>query len=121
MYLRKTTKSRNDVSLDSALNTDADGNELLLQDVLGSESDALFKTYENLVEKDQLKNALNSLLPREKTIMQMRYGIGTDSEEMTQKEVADSLDISQSYISRLEKKILDKLKLEIEKQDKIEV
>ena len=120
MYLRKISKTKNDVSLDSALNTDSEGNELLLQDVLGTESDALFKTYESLVEKDQLKNAINSLLPREKTIMEMRYGIGSDSEEMTQKEVADKLDISQSYISRLEKKILDKLKLEIEKQDKVE-
>ena len=121
MYLRKISKSKNDISLDSALNTDSEGNELLLQDVLGTETDALFKTYESLVEKDQLKNAINSLLPREKTIMEMRYGIVSGGEELTQKEVADKLDISQSYISRLEKKILDKLKHEIEKQDKIEV
>ena len=114
-------KTKNDVSLDCALNTDADGNELLLEDVIGTEPDSLFKTYESLVEKDQLKKAIDSLLPREKTIMQMRYGVGTDQEEMTQKEVADKLDISQSYISRLEKKILDKLKAEIEKQDRVEV
>ena len=120
MYLRKITKTRNDVSLDSALNTDADGNELLLQDVLGTETDALFKTYENLVEKDELKKAIEALLPREKTIMEMRYGIGKNSEEMTQKEVAEKLEISQSYISRLEKKILDKLKIEMEKMDKVD-
>lgn len=121
MYLRKMAKTKNDVSLDSSLNTDSEGNELLLADVVGTEPDALFKTYEGLVEKDQLKNALNSLQPRERTIMKMRYGVGTDSAEMTQKEVADKLEISQSYISRLEKKILDKLKSEIEKQDRVEV
>ena len=120
MYLRKMSKTKNDISLDSSLNTDADGNELLLADVVGTDSDALFKTYESLVEKDQLAIAINSLLPREKQIMEMRYGI-SGAEEMTQKEVADKLEISQSYISRLEKKILDKLKTEIEKQDEVNV
>lgn len=117
MHLRKVTKTKGDVSLENPLNVDADGNELLLSDVIGSEPDSLFKTYESLVEKDQLAQAVNSLQPREKTIMEMRYGLISGEEEMTQKEVADKLEISQSYISRLEKKILDKLKRNIEMQD----
>lgn len=116
MHLRKTAKTKNDISLDAPLNTDSEGNELLLADVLGSEPDALFKAYESLVETDQLKAAINSLLPREKDIMEMRYGLVNET-ELTQKEVADKLDISQSYISRLEKKILDKLKTNIQKQN----
>ena len=116
MHLRKTSKNKTDISLENPLNVDSDGNELILSDVIGSEPDALFKTYENLIEKDQLKLAIDSLHPREKTIMEMRYGLISD-EEMTQKEVADKLEISQSYISRLEKKILDKLKSNIKKQN----
>ncbi len=116
MYMRKNSKTKLDLSLDNPLNTDSDGNELLLQDVIGTDPDMLFKTYENLVEKDQLKIAVESLMPRERNIMEMRYGLNTNK-EMTQKEVADELEISQSYISRLEKKILDKLKHNIEKQN----
>lgn len=116
MYMRKNSKTKLDLSLDNPLNTDSDGNELQLQDVIGTDPDMLFKTYENLVEKDQLKIAVESLMPRERNIMEMRYGLNTNK-EMTQKEVADELEISQSYISRLEKKILDKLKHNIEKQN----
>lgn len=116
MYMRKNSKTKLDLSLDNPLNTDSDGNELLLQDVIGTDPDMLFKTYENLVEKDQLKIAVESLMPRERNIMEMRYGLNANK-EMTQKEVADELEISQSYISRLEKKILDKLKHNIEKQN----
>ena len=114
MHLRKVSKTKADISLENPLNIDSDGNELLLSDVIGTEPDAMLKTYESLVERNQLKKAINSLLPREKTIMEMRYGLDSDH-EMTQKEVADKLEISQSYISRLEKKIISRLKKEFSK------
>jgi len=109
MHLRKTTKIKKEFSLDEPLNQDKDGNVLTIADVLGTEPDTVSKASENEAEKDVLKLALDLLPDREKLIMNMRYGLYS-GDEMTQKEVADSLNISQSYISRLEKKILDKLK-----------
>lgn len=114
MHLRKTTRQKREMSLDEPLNTDGDGNELTISDVLGTEPDSVSKGVESEAEKDILKIALNLLPEREKIIMNMRYGLKT-GKEMTQKEVADELSISQSYISRLEKKILEKLKDEISK------
>jgi len=114
MHLRKTTKQKKEMSLDEPLNTDGDGNELTISDVLGTDSDSVSKGIESEAEKDILKIALNILPEREKVIMDMRYGFKT-GKEMTQKEVADELCISQSYISRLEKKILEKLKEQITK------
>lgn len=111
MHLRKSTKLKRESSLDEPLNTDKDGNELSLADVLGTESDIVSKGVECEAEKSVLKIALELLPEREKEIMDMRYGLSR-GKEMTQKEVADELEISQSYISRLEKKILDKLKYE---------
>jgi len=109
MHLRKTTKIKRELSLDEPLNTDTDGNELTIADVLGTETDSVSKGVENEAEKDVLKIALELLPEREREIMAMRYGLNSGN-EMTQKEVADKLSISQSYISRLEKKILEKLK-----------
>ncbi len=114
MHLRKTTKQKRELSLEEPLNTDSDGNELTISDVLGTEQDTVSKGVENEAEKDILKIALDLLPEREKVIMDMRYGLSA-GKEMTQKEVADKLSISQSYISRLEKKILEKLKVEIRK------
>lgn len=114
MHLRKTTRQKREMSLDEPLNTDGDGNELTISDVLGTDPDSVSKGIESEAEKDILKIALNILPEREKIIMNMRYGLKT-GKEMTQKEVADELSISQSYISRLEKKILEKLKDEISK------
>ena len=114
MYLRKNNKTKLEVSIDEPLNVDWDGNELLLSDILGTDEDIISKDIENEVEKKLLYKAINKLNNREKTIVQMRYGLNNiDGEEMTQKEVADSLGISQSYISRLEKKIMKRLKKEI--------
>ena len=116
MYLRKNNKTKLEVSIDEPLNVDWDGNELLLSDILGTDEDIISKDIENEVEKKLLYKAINKLNNREKTIVQMRYGLNNiDGEEMTQKEVADSLGISQSYISRLEKKIIRRLKREIVK------
>ena len=116
MYLRRNNKIRYEVSIDEPLNVDWDGNELLLSDILGTDEDIISKDIENEVEKKLLYKAINKLNNREKTIVQMRYGLNNiDGEEMTQKEVADSLGISQSYISRLEKKIIRRLKREIVK------
>ncbi len=109
MHLRKSTKIKREFSLDEPLNQDKDGNVLTISDILGTEPDSVSKGLENEAEKDVLRLALDLLPDREKLIMNMRYGLYS-GEEMTQKEVADSLSISQSYISRLEKKILDKLK-----------
>ena len=104
------------MSIDEPLNVDWDGNELLLSDILGTDEDIISKDIENEVEKKLLYKAINKLNNREKKIVQMRYGLNNiDGEEMTQKEVADSLGISQSYISRLEKKIIRRLKREIVK------
>ncbi len=114
MYLRRTVKLKSEISFDEPLNTDFEGNELLLSDVLGPDSDAVYGGIESSVEKDLLKEALRKLPERERKIMYMRFGLG-GKEEMTQKDVADSLGISQSYISRLEKKIIERLKREISK------
>ena len=114
MYLRRNNKTKLEVSIDEPLNVDWDGNELLLSDILGTEEDTIYRDLETEVERKLLMKAINRLSNREKTIVQMRFGIGTkDGEEKTQKEVADILGISQSYISRLEKKIMQRLKREI--------
>ena len=107
MYLRKNSKTKMEVSIDEPLNVDWDGNELLLSDILGTDEDIISKDIENEVERKLLYKAIEKLNNREKIIVQMRYGLNNINEdEMTQKEVADSLGISQSYISRLEKKII---------------
>ena len=114
MYLRKNIKTKLEVSIDEPLNVDWDGNELLLSDILGTDEDVISKGIESEVEKKLLYKAIEKLNHREKVIVEMRYGLNNkDGEEMTQKEVADSLGISQSYISRLEKKIIKRLKREI--------
>ena len=114
MYLRRNNKTRMEVSIDEPLNVDWDGNELLLSDVLGTDEDVIYKDIEDEVEKKLLVKAIDKLNDRERMIIQMRFGLNNeDGEEMTQKEVADMLGISQSYISRLEKKIIRRLKKEI--------
>ncbi len=114
MYLRKNNKVKLEVSIDEPLNVDWDGNELLLSDILGTDEDIISRGIESEVEKKLLYKAIGKLNNREKTIVEMRYGLNReDGEEMTQKEVADVLGISQSYISRLEKKIIKRLKREI--------
>ena len=112
MYLRHTSRLKYEVSLDEPLKTDWDGNELLLSDVLGTESDLVSKGIEEDAEKQLLGSALSRLTAREQRIMKMRFGLG-GGREMTQKEVADQLGISQSYISRLEKRILSRLQNEM--------
>ena len=112
MYLRKTNPMKAEVSYYEPLNTDWDGNELLLSDVLGSEPEDVYKDIEAEDERSRLYKAVNSLNKRERMIMTMRFGIG-GGREYTQKEVADTLGISQSYISRLEKRIIEKIKKEI--------
>ncbi len=114
MYLRRTVKLKSEISFDEPLNTDFEGNELLLSDVLGTDSETVYGGVEANVEKELLKEALKKLPEREQKIMYMRFGLG-GREEMTQKDVADRLGISQSYISRLEKKIIERLKREISK------
>lgn len=114
MYLRRMVRIRCEISLDEPLNVDWEGNELLMSDILGTEPDLVSKNLENSVEKQLLWNALAKLSRREKEIMQMRFGL-LGKQEKTQKEVADLLGISQSYISRLEKKIIFRLKKEIAK------
>lgn len=113
MYLRKTSVNRNDVSIDEPLNVDWDGNELLLSDILGSDPDIVHRGIEEEDDRDILLRTIDSLERREKLIMCMRFGIG-GGREHTQKEVADALGISQSYISRLEKRIVERLKNEME-------
>lgn len=112
MYLRKFSSIKNEISIDEPLNVDWDGNELLLSDVLGSEPDEIYVYIENESEKLILKNLVKRLCDRERTIMELRFGL-SDNTELTQKEVADKLGISQSYISRLEKRIIEKLRTEI--------
>ena len=112
MFLRRNSRTRLEVSLDEPLKTDWDGNELLLSDVLGTEGDMVYKSIEDGVEKQLLAYALDHLSPREQRIMQLRFGL-TGGQEKTQKEVADILGISQSYISRLEKRILSRLHVEL--------
>ena len=114
MYLRKNATQKNEISIDEPLNIDWDGNELLLSDVLGSENDEVGRGVEQEDERVILNGFVNGLTPREKQIMEMRFGMN-GYEEYTQKEVADCLGISQSYISRLEKRIISKLKKQIEK------
>lgn len=114
MYLRKTGQQKNEISIDEPLNTDWDGNELLLSDVLGSDPDEINRGIETEDEHDILMGLVGKLSQRERTIMTMRFGLG-GTREYTQKQVADILGISQSYISRLEKRIIDKLKKEIER------
>ena len=112
MYLRKNANRKGEVSFDEPLNTDWDGNELLLSDVLGTEEDTVMRPIEEDVERNLLAAAINALSPREKQIITLRFGLG-GGREQTQKEVADQLGISQSYISRLEKRIISRLKKEI--------
>lgn len=114
MYLRRNNKLRSEVSFDEPLNVDWDGNELLLSDVLGTESDTIYRNLEDEVDREILYDALEKLSERERKIMQLRFGLGT-GREMTQKDVADLLGISQSYISRLEKRILKRLQREFNK------
>ena len=116
MYLRRTARLKSEVSFDEPLNTDFEGNELLLSDVLGTSADSVDGDIESNAEKEQLKEALKKLSDRERKIMCLRFGLG-GGEEMTQKDVADMLGISQSYISRLEKKIILRLKKEIAKME----
>lgn len=114
MYLRRNNKTKMEVSIDEPLNVDWDGNELLLSDILGTEEDTIYRNMENEAEHKILIKAIGRLSSRERTIVQMRFGFGTpDGEEKTQKEVADLLGISQSYISRLEKKIMQRLRKEL--------
>lgn len=114
MYLRRNNKTRLEVSIDEPLNVDWDGNELLLSDILGTDEDVIYKDLETEVERSQLKCAIAKLGERERTIIMLRFGLNNpDDMEMTQKEVADYLGISQSYISRLEKKIMKRLKKEM--------
>lgn len=114
MYVRKLSKRKQEVSLDEPLNVDGEGNELLLADVLGTDADAIYTYVEDSVERQLLVEGLAKLSKREQQIIQMRFGLG-GNEERTQKEVADALGISQSYISRLEKRIIGRLKKEIGK------
>nr|WP_274436441.1 RNA polymerase sporulation sigma factor SigE [Alicyclobacillus sp. ALC3] len=111
MFLRRNNKLRSEVSFDEPLNVDWDGNELLLSDVLGTEADTIYRNLEEEVDRTLLYDALEKLTDRERRIMELRFGLGT-GEEMTQKDVADLLGISQSYISRLEKRIIKRLRKE---------
>lgn len=114
MFLRKATQYRGEVSIDEPLNIDWDGNELLLSDILGTSEDIIYKDIEKEVDRSLLRKALETLSEREQTIIRLRFGIDDKlGQELTQKEVADLLGISQSYISRLEKKIMKRLKKEI--------
>ncbi|WP_334305780.1 RNA polymerase sporulation sigma factor SigE [Anaerosolibacter sp.] len=112
MYLRRNSKAKAEISFDEPLNIDWDGNELLLSDILGTDNDLIYKFLEEEVDKELLEIALKKLSKREKKIMELRFGLN-NGEEKTQKEVADMLGISQSYISRLEKRIIYRLKKEI--------
>ena len=112
MYLRKNAQKRSEISIDEPLNVDWDGNELLLSDVLGSDADVVHRELESEAERQQLRTCVGRLPPREQQIMRLRFGIGGEQEH-TQKEVADRLGISQSYISRLEKRIIRHLREEL--------
>ncbi len=116
MYLRRNNKTRSEISFDEPLNIDWDGNELLLSDILGTDDDIIYKEIEEELEKRLLMSAMSKLSARERIIMETRFGLG-GREEKTQKEVAEMLGISQSYISRLEKRIIRKLQKEIIKSD----
>ena len=114
MFLRKSSQYKNEISIDEPLNTDWDGNELLLSDILGTDDDIVNGGIESEAEKNVLLSVVEQLPEREKVIMKMRFGL-PNGKELTQKEVADSIGISQSYISRLEKRIIKKLRHELEK------
>ena len=114
MFLRKASQYKNEISIDEPLNTDWDGNELLLSDILGTEDDIVNKGIETEVEKQVLRDEINKLDEREKMIMQMRFGLAGER-ELTQKQVADKVGISQSYISRLEKRIIKSIRKKMEK------
>ncbi len=118
MYLRRNNKTKLEVSIDEPLNVDWDGNELLLSDILGTDEDVIYRDIENEMERKLLNKAIQKLTERERTIVELRFGLTHPlGQEMTQKEVADLLGISQSYISRLEKKIIRRLKKEIMKYE----
>lgn len=118
MYLRRNSKTKLEVSIDEPLNVDWDGNELLLSDILGTDEDVISRRLEDEVEITLLGKAINKLPPREQTIIRLRFGLNSaEGKEKTQKEVADLLGISQSYISRLEKRIMKRLKKEIVKYE----
>ena len=114
MHIRKISGMKAEISLDEPINLDCDGNELLLSDILGTEPDVVYTEIEDGVEKDLMQACISRLCEREKTIMEMRFGLN-GQKERTQKQVADSLGISQSYISRLEKRIIKQLRMEISK------
>lgn len=109
MFLRKNKRRKSEISFEDALNYDAEGNELHLEDILGTDEDIVYKEFESKIDKKMLENELNSLNDRERHIMKLRYGLN-NTEEYTQKEVANMLGISQSYISRIEKKVIRRLK-----------
>ena len=115
MYIRKITNQKNEISLDEPINMDYDGNELLLSDILGTDEDMILKPFEDDVDMQVLRKAVNELPPREREIVQLRFGLG-GKKELTQKEVAIKLGISQSYISRLEKRIMSRLRTELLRQ-----
>lgn len=115
MYIRKLSARKTEVSLDEPINTDWDGNELLLADVLGTEADTVLRPLEETVDHELLRQALSRLPERDKQIIALRYGL-TGNRELTQKEVADRLGISQSYISRIEKRIMERLRRDIDRQ-----
>jgi len=114
MFLRKSNQYKNEISIDEPLNVDWDGNELLLSDILGTDDDTVNKGIESEVEKQLLLEEIEKLCPREKQIMKMRFGL-SGKKEMTQKQVADEVGISQSYISRLEKRIIKTIRRNLEK------
>ena len=114
MYIRKTSGQRSEVSIEEPLNTDWDGNELLLSDILGGDDDAVYKELEDEEDKKTIRQALQGLDEREREIIVLRFGLDGSDRELTQKEVADMLGISQSYISRLEKRIMTRLRHEME-------
>ncbi|MBR5328706.1 MAG: RNA polymerase sporulation sigma factor SigE [Firmicutes bacterium] len=115
MFLRRNGKTKGEVSFDEPLNVDWDGNELLLSDIMGTEPDLCSREIEDEVDRSLLRAALTKLPERDRTIIELRYGLRRDGDEMTQKEVADILGISQSYISRLEKRIIGRLRKDIQK------
>lgn len=115
MYLRKSSRQKEEISLDEPLNVDWDGNELLLSDILGTEADSVHREMENEAERSVLNRCIQALDDRERLIMELRFGLGGRPEQ-TQKEVADRIGISQSYISRLEKRIIKRLRAEMERQ-----
>ena len=114
MYLRKTSQLKNEISIDDPLSVDWDGNKLLLSDIIGSDQNSISINLEDEAEQELLRSAVDRLAPRERKIMQLRFGLNCNREH-TQKEVADTLGISQSYISRLEKRIIERLKKELER------